>query len=334
MPTITAIADFKGTFIQGTTGTLFLKITDFDGNPTDPEEITITIRFWDGTLITSTTPEKATEGFYVYDWETEDDQTVGEYEITWEFERDGETYTELQSVIVAENADDTNMYSGKAIAVRESLERYITCAQNIPVYFEQSKPTHNRRTYRFTFPRWNQVTGVKIYRNNNLMDSGLEVNFFNGEVVFDTTQTQYDMIHADYNFRWFTDSELDEYLNNAVADFNSYPPHTGYTLAGSAELPDRYLPSIIRKAAVDAIRHLMMCLQFQQPQQVFGGAEGAAKAFANFETLKKNYEGDWDKVVDAKKYGPYPRTMIISTPEYTLPGGRSRWFRYLFSSGQ
>ena len=46
--------------------------------------------------------------------------------------------------------------------------------------------------------------------------------------------------------------------------------------------------------------------------------------------MKKNYEGDWEKLVEQKKLGPYPSSKLIVTPEYTLPGGRSRWFRYLF----
>jgi len=71
-------------------------------------------------------------------------------------------------------------------------------------------------------------------------------------------------------------------------------------------------------------------LQFQQPAQIFGGPEQAKQAFANFETLKQNYSSDWEKLLEQKKFGPYPTTRMVVTPEYTLPGGRSRWFRYLF----
>ena len=73
-----------------------------------------------------------------------------------------------------------------------------------------------------------------------------------------------------------------------------------------------------------------MCLNFQEPALVFGGTDKAQQAFSNFESLKQNYEKDWDKMVDNKKFGPYPSGFNVSTPEYTLPGGRSRWFRYLF----
>ncbi len=333
---ITAVADFKGTFIQGTTGTLFLKITDFDGNPVDPETISITIRTESGSLIESDTPEKVVQGFYVFEWDIDSAQDEGDYVITWDFTRDGENYQEVETVTVAIDADDVNIYSGRAKSIRGLLEYYICCAQSIPVYYEQSKPTHNRRIYRFTFSKWNQTTGVKVYRNNNILtdeDDDVEVNYFKGEVVFGDMLTQYDMVHADYNFAWFSAEELNTFLGNAVADFNTFPPHSNYSLAGTTAIPDRFLPAVIRKAAADSIRQLMLCLQFQEPQQVFGGPDKAKDAFSNFETLKKNYEDEWFKLMENKKLGPYPRTLIISVPEYTLPGGRSRWFRYLFSSG-
>jgi hypothetical protein len=328
---IRAVADKKGTYKPGSTAFLFLKVTTIDGIPINASNVNIIIRDSNGSTVTTGDPDKPTDGFYVYEWDIDEDQTNGDYNVSWEYTIDNVTYYEAQEVIVAEDIDlVSSTYNPNMIATREALSYYISCAQHIPAYFEQAKPTFDMSTYRFTFPRWNQSTGVKIYRNNNMVEDGIEIDYFKGEVKFDTPLTQYDMVHADYNFRWFSDEELTRFLENALGDLNTYPPHTAYDFYGNTVVPDRFLPSVIRKAAADAIRKLMMCLQFQEPQQVFGGAEGAQKAFSNFETLKKNYEADWQKTAENKKLGPYPRTMIISTPEYTLPGGRSRWFRYLF----
>ena len=109
--------------------------------------------------------------------------------------------------------------------------------------------------------------------------------------------------------------------------FNSFPPVQYYTLEN---VPAIHMPTILYGAAKDALRQMMMCLQFQEPQQVFGGAEQAQQVFGNIETLKQNYEKDWDRLTEVKKYGRYPRSAVLVVPEYTLPGGRSRWFRYLF----
>jgi len=133
----------------------------------------------------------------------------------------------------------------------------------------------------------------------------------------------------DYDFRWFSDEELDCFLNNALMSFNSYPPVRSYSLEN---VPAIHMPAILYGAAKDALRQMMMCLQFQEAQQVFGGPEAAKNAFSNIETLKQNYEKDWDKLTEVKKYGRYPRMSVMLVPEYTLPGGRSRWFRYLFKN--
>jgi hypothetical protein len=319
---IRAVADYKGSFIQGTTATMMLKITDFDGNAVDADTITVIIRDINDILVDSFTPEHVITGYYVFDWAIPLTQANGEYEVVWTYVIDGNTRVELQQIVIATDATDTEIFSGSAIEFRFALESYLRCSQSIPVYFEQSKETIDNRIYRFTFPRWNQTTGVKIYRNKKLVTtSDLEVNFFKGEVVFDDPLNDYDVINADYNFRWHSDSDLYTFLTNAINVFNSFPPHSYYTIY---TLPSRYIPGVLYKAATDALRQLMLCLQFQEPQQVFGGPEGASKAFANLETLKKNYEDEWKMIMENKKYGPYVGlTMSVVTPEYSLPGGRS-----------
>jgi hypothetical protein len=320
---IRAVADSKGKYKPNSTAFLYLRITTIDGVPIDCPNVEVTIRDSSGGTVITGNPDKPADGFYVYEWAIDVDQTPGDYSVTWSYEIDNVTYYEAQEIIVAEDVSlYSTTYNPNAIALREALTYYIQCAQCIPVYYEQAKPSHNNKTYRFTFPRWNQTTGVKIYRNNKIVNSGIEINYFKGEVVFDSALTSYDMVHSDYSFRWFSDEELSVFLENACRDFNTYPPFTRYGLTVSPIVPNNFVPAIIRKAAIDAIRKIMLCLQFQQPQQVFGGEEGAAKAFSNFDTLKKNYEGDWQKSADNKKLGAYPSIKAIVVPEMTLPGGR------------
>ena len=74
-----------------------------------------------------------------------------------------------------------------------------------------------------------------------------------------------------------------------------------------------------------------MDLHFQEPAKVFGGMDRADKLMGSFDTLKKNIEEDLNNWYEQKKFGPYlGLTKTYTTPEFTLPGGRSRWFRYLF----
>ncbi len=335
MPTnINAATDFRGTFRQGDTITVHLKITTFDGTAIDPYQITTTITgptedVSGGDQTSTGTPYKADTGFYVYEWEIDADQAVGTYLISWEYIVDGEEKTELQNVVVTEDLTPPAFYTGRMVAWRDALGYHLSCAQSIPVYNEQARPSYDDKTFNFSFKNWNTSAGSRVYRNGKIINTGLEINPINGTVIFDEELLPQEQINVDYNFKWFDDDALHRFLENAVQAVNIYPPHSDYNLEN---VPSRYVPMILYGAAKDALRQLMMCLQFQQPAQIFGGPKEAQNAFKAFDTLKQNYEKDWEKLTEQKKLGPYPSTMTIITPEYTLPGGRSRWFRMLFKS--
>ena len=321
----------RGRFRQDDWGVLMLAISELCGTGVDAEDISIQI--YQGSDIVefdSNIPVQVDDGNYVFEWEIDEEQSTGEYTADWMFTVDNQDYTETQTFIVhpgSEEASADILYNERLIAFREGLEKLIICAQQIPVYFEQSKPSCDRIKFDFTYPRWNQSSRVKIYRNKKLLTTGFNINHFKGRITFDNELLPQDIVNMDYDFRWFTDEELDCFLNNALMAFNSYPPVQGYTLEN---VPAIHMPAILYGAAKDALRQLMMCLQFQEPAQVFGGLERAQQVFGNIETLKQNYEKDWDKLTEVKKYGRYPSMHLVVVPEYTSPGGRSRWFRYLF----
>jgi len=330
---VQAIADYRGTFEQGSRTTLFLKITDFQGDAVDPSAIAIAIEDMDGDEVDSGTPEKITNGFYIFDWNISSSQAVGEYTVTWTYDLDEDNVTTVQTVIVAGDGEvgAASQYSDMIAGLRASLDMHLGCAQAIPVHDEQGSVCDDMQTVRFTFNKWNQNKFTRIYRNQKEVTSGVTINYFKGEVIFDEPLTDFDTVNGSYNFRWFSDTELDRFLQNAVHILNVYPPATRVSLQtlGSGDNL-KYIPLVLYGAAKDAIRELLMCLQFQQPQEVFGGPDAARQAFQNLETLKKNYEGDFNLLLEQKKYGSYVGlTKTVVTPEYTLPGGRSRWFRYL-----
>ena len=84
-------------------------------------------------------------------------------------------------------------------------------------------------------------------------------------------------------------------------------------------------------AAVFIMQRWMTDILFQEPAKIFGGLDRANEIFAHMNELKKNYEDRLDKMLEQKKNFPYlGLTKTVTVPEFTLPGGRSRWFRYLF----
>ena len=331
---VKSVPDTRGTFVQGALCALFLSLTDVHGNPLKAEAITLDVSKDGVPVLTGINPDYIRPGFYTFDWTIPTDLEAGKYLVTWNYLAGGYNGVELQEVIIAPSGDklnsDIQLYGARFGDLRVALSEMICCAQKIPVYHEQSIPDINNQKFKLTFPRWNQAFGTKIYRNNKLVEGSYEINYFKGTVSFDSPLSDFDMVHADYNFRWFEDEQLDRFLSNALSIANFYPPQSSYDIT---TVPNIYIPLVLYGAAKDALRELLMCLNFQQPQQVFGGQEAAQKAFGNMETLKKNYEEEFTRLLEQKKYGRYPRTRAIVTPEFTLPGGRSRWFRYMFGGG-
>lgn len=326
--------DIRGNFSQGSSGTLFLSLTDIHSNPITAESISLSISKDGNTVVSSVSPDFVKPGLYAFDWSIPGNLETGTYLAQWEYVADTFSGSEIQSIIISSSGDtsnsDINFYNSRLSDIRVAFSEMISCAQKIPVFHEQALPDASNTKFKLTFPRWNQAYGTRVYRNNTLIENDYEINYFRGTVLFEAPQSSYDTIYADYNFRWFSDEQLDRFLFNALAVINLYPPQSGFNML---RVPDMYIPLILYGAAKDAIRELLMCLQFQQPQQVFGGMEGANKAFSNMETLKKNYEDEFTRLLEQKKYGKYPRVRGIVTPEFTLPGGRSRWFASLFKGG-
>jgi len=333
---INATSSSKGTFRQGETVNLYLKVTELGGTPVDPYSITCTVSgpVEDDSAnqeVSTGLPYKADTGFYIYSWNIATDEDPGTYEVDW-FYIVGDTETTVtQTVVVTDSTPVAPyFYTESWKAYRAALEHHICCAQSIPIYYEQARPSYDNSVFNFSFKNWNGNCNPRIYRNEILISSGFSVDYDNGKITFSDPLMSQDVINADYNFRWFTDDDLNRFLLNALQTVNGFAPHSSYTLAS---LPSRFTPVVLYGAAKDALRQLMMCLNFQQPAQVFGGPDEAKSAFSNFETLKQNYNSDWEKLLEQKKLGPYPTTHMVVTPEYTLPGGRSRWFRYLFKGG-
>ncbi len=331
----------RGTFVQGTIGSLTLTATEFDGTPIDPDTITYSITSEDGVTVYQTgVPEKVKTGIYVFEWDIPTTQPAGKYLANWVYTMDDLEYAEVQRFVVAEDVTDTVFYSGNLLLMRQSLEILITGAQNVPVYFQQARPSADSKHYYWNRGNWNQKRGTTVYRNKKLITDGYQIDYAKGSVIFDSQLTNHDIVHADFNLKWFTDEELDMFLNNGFSVVNMYPPHTTLgvmTIASDANF--KYWAPVLYAAAIDAIRSLMFQINWLEPAQYFGmtgeGGTGTGRdgqVYGQLEGLKKNYEDLLIKLLEQKKFFPYSGlTKMVVVPEYTLPGGRSRWFRYLFS---
>ncbi len=324
-----------GIFTQNSTASFIIKFFDIDGAPYDPSDITIEILDPADTVVkTITSAIKIEDGVFTTDYKIVIDATIGVWTFRYTFvshtTTGDETRTIDEAFVVTETSTESAINAqSQRIVLRSYLETLIRQFQRIPAKAEQVIwRGRNRTVADLNWENWNQVAGVKVHRNNNLITSGFEIDYVKGRITFDTALERTDIVDVSYNFRWFSDDDIDHYIQSGVNRLNYYPPVTGYNV-GTVE--GMWMTTVAYGAAIDAIRTVIMDLMHQEPQIVFGGPDIAQKLMDVLDGQKKNYEEDVKTALDLKKYGNYHNLLAMSiTPEFTLPGGRSRWFRMLF----
>ena len=342
MPTSLRPQSSVGCYFQGSLATFIITTIRSQSEPTGFTNPQLRIEALDGTIIMENTLMfRAAEGYYFLDWEVPDDLTPTQYLAIFSSDLDSQVFEKTQIINIM--ANDPNLIRSQQIlnANKENelivgLYMMIKASMEIPVWDEQALISNNGLKACFTFKRWNIFYNkTTIYRNGEIMNTGYTIDYDNGEVTFDSALTENDTIHADYNFQWFSPEEVSWFLHLAVQEINVQPPGSSFQLGNA---PANWAPGIIYGASINALRRLIHDLSYQQPQVVYGihpaqygeGGGGAANALENFKYLKENYEKIFEEIKKDIKWQQWPTIGMIIAPEFTMPGGRSRWFRYLF----
>lgn len=325
----------KGPFTVGTVADFYFTFADIHGVLYDPSDISATIYDADNNEIeTFDALEKLSTGYYLVVWVIPTGTASGLYTITVNYvveESGGPENHDLTEAFVIGEAE-ASFLAPQTVALRAGLEYRIGYAQRIPVYDEIGRLNRARTIAEFNFPRWNQPAGVKVLfgTGDYLNESAYEVDYLNGKIHFNSRLSASDEIHAHYNFRWFTDDELDSFVMDAIQVFNQYPPHSAYL---AHTIPLRYGITSVQQASVFALRKLLFDFTWQTPTKVIGSLDRANEILAMWDRLKQNYEAELKELYAQKKYGPYTGLFsTVSLNVMALPGGRSTFFRSLFKN--
>lgn len=321
------------TYAQGQTAVITAQFVTITGASIDVPDAEVEI-FGDGgtSIYGPVAMTHVLTGFYYHDYAIPNSLPVMTYtiRITGTVAGIPSALTQYLKVVLAGTPTDATL-SDKQAELIAALEVYIRCAQRIPVLDEPPRVvTPSYDTFQFSWPRWN-LTNAEILKNDVIQTSGYTLDFDTGTLKFSSPVHSTDRIVGSYNFRWFTQVDELRFLNDALGQMNIEPG--GFNDMTLNNIPDQFVGILMMGAVKNALKELIFCLQFQQPQTVFGGKEGVKDAISNFTSLKENNEKEF--AIDKKqmKKSRLPNVRIVSTPEFTLPGGRSRWFRYLYSTG-
>lgn len=320
-------------YSQGQTATITAQFVTSTGQPVDAPDASIRIVGPGGIdILAPTDMIHVFTGFYYYDYPIPNSLPVNTYTVVISGTVIGTpTSMSIFLKVLPAGTYTPASFSQHSIELVMALERYIGCAQHIPVYQELATRTNrDGDQVALNWPRWN-LSNHKIRLNNELITEGFVLDFDTGVITFPAPLHPTDRVTATYNFRFFTQIDLLGFLSDAIGQINIEPPQN--VMFSLDNFPDQFVGVLLQGAAKNAIKQMLFCLAFQEPQTIFGGPENAKAAIDTFKMLKENYEKEFtaDKKTLKTKMS-YPKISAIVQPEFTLPGGRSRWFRYLFSS--
>lgn len=318
-------------FAQGQTATLTAQfVTTPTAMPVNVPDATVEVFGPGGAVVLAPTAMDGpvVTGLYFFDWVIPNSLSPNTYTARFSGTVMG-TPTAATSSIRVEPAGTTAVQTtGESRAVA-ALQRYIRCAQAIPVEAETLRKLPGGGTK--VLAQWNKwnLTNPIVRLNDLAQDTGFTIDFDLGQITFDNALHSTDIVDATYNFRFFSGEELVGFLNDALNVMNLEPPGSAFTLD---TVPDQFIGVLLHGAAANALQSIMFCLMFQKESTIFGGLDRSKDIFNQMETLKQNHLKQFEDGKRKAKISRWPKIAASVTPEFTLPGGRSRWFRYLFSS--
>jgi hypothetical protein len=323
-------------FAQGQIAPFYgLFVISPSGQPTNVPDATIEILGPAANVVLAATPMLTTgrTGLYHYDWQIPNSLATGSYTAIITGTILGTPTAMTQTVAVIPGGTTPNLMSStRATDLVTYLEVYLECPQRVPVYNDLAFRSADLTSYKFKWANWNlsnpdvRINGRQTLPTDAMFPYNIDYNA--GLVRFNTPLLDTDRVTATYNFRMFTESELLRFISDAISEINMEAPFSYYTLDN---FPLELVGAVMAGARKNAMMQLMLCIQFQDTATIFG-KEGKKDAYNAFKDIKENSEKAFTEMRKQIKKR-LPRIAMVSTPEYTLPGGRARWFRYLFNSG-
>jgi hypothetical protein len=174
------------------------------------------------------------------------------------------------------------------------------------------------------------------YTDGNNYPNGLRVKYdFKGNVYFidingnPVSIQSYDSVMASYNIKMFTSEHMNSSLNMALQAINAQPGASKYLRV--ADAPYYYDPALIYGACYYLIRALLLSLTSRQRRLLIEDPD--AKFTDDLRQTATMYKEDFEKMLEKLPISRYPGIKSVVVPEFNMPGGRSRFFRYIWNIG-
>jgi len=213
---------------------------------------------------------------------------------------------------------------------------FIHDAQHIPVYYEKMRKNSDLspRIFNSFCGNFNFKPKPQVRYNEIIIDSEgtsfsspFKIDYDSGLVVFDTPLDRNDAIDISYSFHFFSKEQINLFFDQAASIYRVSPLFGGPVSIYSADITTRNV--IMLGAAAFAYRSLLASLAYQEKRLIFDNhswEQGWMQIKDLFKSLWESYEKLWEIALKAKS-ARLPLIASVTTPEFSLPGGRTlAWF--------
>ena len=139
----------------------------------------------------------------------------------------------------------------------------------------------------------------------------------------------YDNVLVSYSIKMFTNDHINNAMYMSLQQINAQPGASKYQSVAST--PFFYEPAIVYGAVYYLLRSLLISLTNRQRRLLI---EDPDAQFADqLRQTATMYKEDFDKMLEKLPIATYPGVRSVVVPEYNMPGGRSRFFRYIWNIG-
>ena len=174
------------------------------------------------------------------------------------------------------------------------------------------------------------------YTGGNNYSNGLKIKLdYNGKIFFVNNNgdpepiKSYDTVFCTYYVKAFTTQHMNSSLNLALQKINAQPGSTKYQYV--YQTPYYYDAALVYGAAYYLLRNLLVQLTQRQRRLLFEDPD--ARIYDDIAKAAEMYKEDFKEQVEKLAIVKYPGIRGIVVPEFNMPGGRSRFFRYIWNIG-
>lgn len=253
-------------------------------------------------------------------------------------------------------------FEGEEALIRQSVYYQIKELLELQVRDEEALFDHTRTTGLFSYQNWNYWNPIEV-RISGLTEGGapykmlstydpitttlnsssppnygdgllIEPNY-QGKVYFvknNDNRTpyaihEYDHIRASYQVRMFTVREMNDALGLALSAITALPGVSKINKLGMA--PKYWDAALVSGACYYLLRSLPNRILNKQTRLLLLD-QGVSAEYVK--GLADTYKEDFNKFMEVLPKSKYPRIRTIVSPEFPMPGGRSRMYRQIWGN--